>query len=84
MSRRQAQLRLTRSAKRVEMTRLTHRQRALLKALRWEKGPHDALRLGELLGYAYPREACDRLVARGLAEKVSPGYYRARVVRERR
>lgn len=66
------------------MVRLTSRQRILLRALRWEKGPQDALKLGEMMGYAYPREACDRLVARGLVEKVSPGYYRARVVRERR
>lgn len=83
--RRSVQLRLSRPAKKVRVARLTRRQANLLLALRWEgKSAGDADALGELLGYAYPREACDRLVARGLAVKVRPGIYRAAVVRERR
>jgi hypothetical protein len=46
--------------------------------------PAEAQTLGYLLDYAHPRAAFDRLVARGLAEKVAPGVYRAVVVRERR
>lgn len=65
------------------MARLTSRQLALLRTLRWG-GAQEAARLGRVFGYAYPREACERLVARGLAERVSPGVYRAKVVRERR
>lgn len=65
------------------MSRLTHRQRALLAALRWRGEQMDAEALGRWHGYAYPREALDRLVARGLAVKIAPGVYRAKVVRER-
>jgi hypothetical protein len=67
------------------MARLTQRQANLLLALRWQgKSAGDADAIGQLLGYAYPRAACDRLVARGLAEKVAPGIYRPRVIRERK
>lgn len=51
--------------------------------MRWTTAGADAERIGALLGYAYPRRACDRLVARGLARKVSPGVYVARRVGER-
>lgn len=94
MTRRAVQLRLTRPAKKVRMERLTRRQRALLDLLRapaeisaagtvaWRAGV-EAARVGQLMGYAHPARACDRLVARGLAMKVRPGIYRARVIRER-
>lgn len=88
MTRRAVQLRLTRPAKKVRVGRMTQRQTNLLGMLRWDGDSAvgrmcSADRLGELCGYAYPRAALDRLVARGLAEKVRPGVYRARVIRER-
>ena len=66
------------------MERMTKRQGELLHRLRYELVPLEADMLGAVYGYAYPRAACDRLVARGLVEKVRPGVYRAVVVRERR
>lgn len=83
MTRRAVQLRLSRPAKKVRTGRLTTRQQNLLGLIRWDDSETDADRVGAICGYAFPRAACDRLVARGLVRKVRPGVYRAVVVRER-
>lgn len=78
------QLRFSRPAHVVKVQRMTDRQEKLLGYLRWEAKPVQVDRLGPIFDYHYPRAACDRLVARGLATKVSPGVYRSRALRERR
>lgn len=79
------QLRFSRPARVATMDRMTDRQQRLLGFLRWEGGkPVPVDRLGDILGYSYPRRACDRLVARGLVRKIEPGVYASRPLRERK
>lgn len=82
--RRAVQLRLTRPVRQSRVKYLTKRQRELLAILRWGSEPVHVDLIARQMGYAYPRAACDRLVRRGLAVKVSSGLYRARVLSERR
>lgn len=77
------QLRLTRPVRRVRVRRLTARQRALVELLRFTGGMQ-AERVGRMMGYAYPRAACERLVRRGLVVRRKGGVYEARKLSERR
>lgn len=78
------QLRFSRPQRIAQVRRLTERQEALVRYLRWEGKPIQVDRLAGPFGYAHPRAACDRLVARGLAVRIEPGIYQARKLRERR
>lgn len=80
--RKAVQLRLTRPVRKVRVKRLTERQRALVDLLRFSGGM-DVDRVGRMMGYAYPRAACERLVKRGLVVRRGKTY-EARKLSERK